>query len=86
MFPASLATGPFSLRAGEDSVAVSVGAVLQPDGALSLDTVVAAALVRPAQRMTYDEADAALAAGADADLLVLSEVRFSASRVSGLLG
>ena len=75
MFPASLATGPFSLRAGQDSMAVSIGAVLQSDGSLAPDVIVSAALVNPSQRMTYIDADEALAAGSDADLAALAEVR-----------
>lgn len=75
MFPASLATGPFSLRAGCDCCAVSVGARLNADGSLASDVVVAPSALRPAQRMSYDEADAALAAGTDADLAAFAEVR-----------
>ena len=75
MFPASLATGPFSLRAGCDCCAVSVGARLNADGSLASDVVVAPSALRPAQRMSYDEADAALAAGTDADLAALAEAR-----------
>jgi exoribonuclease-2 len=75
MFPPSLATGPFSLRAGRDCCAVSVGACLNADGSLAPDVVVAPSALRPAQRITYDEADAALAAGSDADLTALAEAR-----------
>ena len=75
MFPVSLATGPFSLRVGRDCCAVSVGARLNADGSLGSDVVVAPSALRPAQRMSYDEADAALAAGTDADLAALAEVR-----------
>lgn len=74
MFPASLATGPFSLRAGEDSMAVSIGVVLAPNGSLASDVIVSAALVCPSQRMTYIDADKALAAGTDSDLNALAEV------------
>ena len=75
MFPPSLATGPFSLRAGRDCCAVSVGARLNADGSLAPDVVVTPSALRPAQRLTYDDADAALAAGSDADLTALAEAR-----------
>ncbi|KAK9915314.1 hypothetical protein WJX75_007493 [Coccomyxa subellipsoidea] len=60
MFPAQLATGPFSLREGERSCALSISAELSPEGELTAHSVVASR-VTPTHRMTYDQVDAAIA-------------------------
>ena len=60
MFPGALAEGPFSLRQGERSTALSISAELSPEGELLAHSV-AASHVTPARRMTYHEVDAALA-------------------------
>lgn len=58
MFPKCLAEGPFSLRQGIPTAAVSVGMCLSPDGALLADTVeVVPTLVSPARRLTYVDVD-----------------------------
>ncbi len=80
MFPHSLAEGPFSLRAGVGpGAAMSIGVVLAADGAVE-SYAVTPSLVAPAQRLTYHEADARLAAGdaaaaAHPELHALAEVR-----------
>ncbi|CAL8468647.1 g8187 [Coccomyxa elongata] len=60
MFPGVLAEGPFSLRQGERSCALSISAELSPEGELLAHSVVASH-VTPARRMTYHEVDEALA-------------------------
>ncbi|KAL4445906.1 hypothetical protein ABPG77_009105 [Micractinium sp. CCAP 211/92] len=58
MFPKCLAEGPFSLRAGIPTAAISVGAQVGPDGALVADSVeVVPTNVAPARRLTYIDAD-----------------------------
>ncbi|MFN9629974.1 MAG: RNB domain-containing ribonuclease [Cyanobacteriota bacterium] len=56
MFPGCLAYGPFSLRPGHRCAAWSVGIELAPDGALAA-MVVYRSWVRPAYRLSYDDAD-----------------------------
>jgi exoribonuclease-2 len=60
MFPAALATGPFSLRPGQPCAALSLAAELGPAGEL-LSHAVCASTVRPQARMTYEAVDAAAA-------------------------
>jgi exoribonuclease-2 len=68
MFPRALAEGPFSLRAGLPTEAVSVGAALGPDGALLPDSVeVVPSRVAPARRLTYMEVDEMLEACREED-------------------
>ncbi len=62
MFPRSLAEGAMSLRAGTDSQALSVSAELRADGALAA-AAAAPSVVRVASRLSYEEVDAADAAG-----------------------
>ncbi|CAG9464720.1 unnamed protein product [Pedinophyceae sp. YPF-701] len=62
MFPLCLAAGPFSLRAGVDSCALSLAATLAPDGSLAKFEVVPST-VHVDQRLTYDDVDALLADG-----------------------
>lgn len=58
MFPKCLAEGPFSLRAGVPTAAISVGAQVGPDGALLADSVeVVPSTVAPSRRLTYVDAD-----------------------------
>ncbi|KAL4425691.1 hypothetical protein ABPG75_009707 [Micractinium tetrahymenae] len=58
MFPKCLAEGPFSLRAGTPTAAISVGAQLGEDGALLADSVeVVPSTVAPTRRLTYVDAD-----------------------------
>lgn len=67
MFPGVLAEGPFSLRQGERSCALSISAELSPEGGMSAYSI-AASHVTPTLRMTYDEVDAALASSDPARL------------------
>ncbi|GAB6043135.1 ribonuclease catalytic domain-containing protein [Endothiovibrio diazotrophicus] len=63
MFPMELAGGPMSLVEGELCPALSFGVVLEEDGAVR-DYRIAPSLIRPARKLTYEEVDAILAAGA----------------------
>lgn len=74
MFPQVLATGPFSLRAGQRCAAWSMGIRLDPDGAIS-DLMLHRSWVRPAYRLSYSDADELLelAPPQERDLLVLQE-------------
>ena len=83
MFPKVLATGAFSLNAGQDCCAMSIGALVHPDGSFS-EATVTPSRVTVAQRMTYEEVDTALESAeappegtAAADLLVLNQVSFA---------
>ena len=67
MFPRRLAEGPFSLRAGIDSVSLAISAELAPDGALASASI-APAMVRVAARLSYGQVDAANTAGGLAKL------------------
>jgi len=67
MFPGVLAEGPFSLRQGERSCALSISAELSPEGDITAYSI-AASHVTPTLRMTYDEVDAALASSDPAQL------------------
>ncbi len=72
MFPACLAYGPFSLRAGERCAAWSVGIRLSADGGLAA-VEVARTWVRPNYRLSYADADELLelAPPQERDLLTL---------------
>lgn len=74
MFPQVLATGPFSLRAGQRSAAWSVGVRLDTDGAIT-DLALHRSWVRPAYRLSYADADELLelAPPQERDLLMLQE-------------
>lgn len=74
MFPQVLATGPFSLRAGQRCAAWSLGIRLDPDGAIS-DLTLHRSWVRPAYRLSYADADELLelAPPQERDLLMLQE-------------
>lgn len=88
MFPGTLAEGPFSLRQGERSCALSISAELSPEGELLAHSV-AASHVTPARRMTYHEVDEALASDDPSqlspDLRALHQVA-TWPRLSGNLG
>ena len=78
MFPGCLAEGPFSLRPNERCTALSLGAELSPDGEILSHSIVASH-VMPAEKMTYDELDQAVASGSSEkiseSLQILLEVR-----------
>ena len=62
MFPGCLAEGPFSLRPNERGTALSLSAELSPDGEILSHSIMASHVV-PAEKMTYDELDQAVASG-----------------------
>lgn len=72
MFPDVLAEGPFSLRAGVDTAALSFGLTLAADGSLEAWKLVPS-LIRPTHRLSYQQADEWLAAGTLPDLTALAE-------------
>ncbi len=74
MFPQVLATGPFSLRAGQRCAAWSLGIRLDTDGAI-FDLTLNRSWVRPAYRLSYADADELLelAPPQERDLLMLQE-------------
>ncbi|MEB3306179.1 MAG: ribonuclease catalytic domain-containing protein [Cyanobacteriota bacterium] len=74
MFPQVLATGPFSLRAGQRCAAWSLGIRLDTDGGIS-DLTLNRSWVRPAYRLSYADADELLelAPPQERDLLMLQE-------------
>ncbi|PRW58916.1 ribonuclease [Chlorella sorokiniana] len=84
MFPKSLAEGPFSLREGVPTEAMSVGACLSEDGELDLDSIsVVPSLVQPARRLTYVLVDEIFQECSEADEPDLFELRkLSAARRS----
>ncbi|MEW5298704.1 MAG: hypothetical protein WDW38_000552 [Sanguina aurantia] len=63
MFPEALAKGPFSLRQGMDSNAMSIGVVLDSTGAVSLDEGITcvASTIQVTHRLDYDGTDDLLA-------------------------
>lgn len=74
MFPRVLAEGCFSLRMGLPCPALSVGVVLDSQGAVQ-SKCVRASTITPTRRLSYIEADAMLASGtADQALVLLSQV------------
>ncbi|MGF1458471.1 MAG: ribonuclease catalytic domain-containing protein [Leptolyngbyaceae cyanobacterium] len=56
MFPLELATGPMSLIQGEVHCALSFGVVLTSEGAIA-EYQIAASLVKPTYRLTYEDVD-----------------------------
>lgn len=72
MFPEMLATGPFSLRSGQRCAAWSLGIELGADGDLA-GLELCRSWVRPAYRLSYDDADELLelAPPQEKDLLML---------------
>ncbi|MEI8093997.1 MAG: RNB domain-containing ribonuclease [Spirochaetales bacterium] len=62
MFPPVLAEGPFSLRPGVESAALSFGCVLGADGAL-IDLTVEASTIRVDRRLNYQQAQELASAG-----------------------
>jgi exoribonuclease-2 len=66
MFPLELATGPMSLVQGEVRCALSFGVVLTDDGAIE-DYCIAASLVKPTYRLTYEDVDEMLDLGIQAE-------------------
>lgn len=67
MFPFALSAGPASLNQGQASPTLSFGAVLTADGAIE-EWKICPGLVSPASRLSYEEADRALADRSLADL------------------
>jgi len=64
MFPRPLSDGPFSLRPGVPTAALSVGVRLRGDGSLDAGSIVIRpSTISPAARLTYDGVDSVLAAG-----------------------
>jgi exoribonuclease-2 len=59
MFPLVLAAGPMSLRVGETCTALSFAVRLEASGRVA-EVQIHASLIRPSQRLTYEEADALL--------------------------
>ena len=74
MFPQVLATGPFSLRAGQRCPAWSFGIRLDPEGGIT-DLALHRSWVRPAYRLSYADADELLelAPPQERDLVMLQE-------------
>jgi exoribonuclease-2 len=66
MFPLELATGPMSLIQGEVHCALSFGVVLTEAGAIA-DYQIAASLVKPTYRLTYEDVDEMLDLGIQAE-------------------
>ncbi|MDB9526921.1 ribonuclease R [Oscillatoria sp. CS-180] len=66
MFPIELATGPMSLIQGEERCALSFGVVLTGAGAIE-EYCIAASLVRPTYRLTYEDVDEMLDLGIQAE-------------------
>ncbi|BFM40386.1 ribonuclease R family protein [Synechocystis sp. LKSZ1] len=62
MFPPELATGPMSLIQGQLCPALSFGVILSSEGEV-LDFQIAASIVRPTYRLTYDDVDEMLHLG-----------------------
>ncbi|EFN57481.1 hypothetical protein CHLNCDRAFT_143004 [Chlorella variabilis] len=76
MFPKCLAEGPFSLRQGVPTEAVSVGVEVTAEGAVVPGGVhVVPSLVRPSRRLTYRDVDEMLAACEEEDERDLFELR-----------
>lgn len=58
MFPLTLATGPFSLRAGEESCALSVCCVVGEDGEILPGSIeIGPSTITPTHRLTYEVVD-----------------------------
>lgn len=74
MFPLELATGPMSLVQGEVHCALSFGVVLTEAGAIA-DYQIAASLVKPTYRLTYEDVDEMLDLGiqAEPELLAIAD-------------
>lgn len=74
MFPIELATGPMSLIQGEVHCALSFGVVLTDEGAIA-DYQIAASLVKPTYRLTYEDVDEMLDLGvqAEPELLAIAD-------------
>jgi exoribonuclease-2 len=74
MFPIELATGPMSLVQGEVRCALSFGVVLTEVGAIE-DYCIAASLVKPTYRLTYEDVDEMLDLGvqAEPELLAIAQ-------------
>lgn len=66
MFPVELATGPMSLVQGQECYALSFGVVLTADGGID-DYCIAASLVKPTYRLTYEDVDEMLNLGIQAE-------------------
>ena len=66
MFPLELATGPMSLVQGEVHCALSFGVVLTEAGAIA-DYQIAASLIKPTYRLTYEDVDEMLDLGIQAE-------------------
>lgn len=66
MFPIELATGPMSLIQGEVHCALSFGVCLTEAGAID-DYTIAASLVKPTYRLTYEDVDEMLDLGIQAE-------------------
>lgn len=74
MFPPALATGPMSLIQGQLCPALSLGVILDGEGAIA-DCTIQVSQIQPTYRLTYQDADELLELGAPAEpeLLQLAE-------------
>ncbi|MEM6835764.1 MAG: ribonuclease R family protein [Cyanobacteria bacterium P01_C01_bin.120] len=79
MFPLELATGPMSLVQGEVHCALSFGVVLTDEGAIA-DYQIAASLVKPTYRLTYEDVDEMLDLGVQAEPELLAIARWAKVR------
>lgn len=66
MFPVELATGPMSLVQGQECCALSFGVTLTAEGGID-DYCIAASLVKPTYRLTYEDVDEMLNLGIQAE-------------------
>jgi len=79
MFPLELATGPMSLVQGEKCCALSFGVVLSEAGAIE-DYCIAASVVKPTYRLTYEDVDEMLDLGVQAEPELLAIARWAEVR------
>lgn len=79
MFPMELATGPMSLVQGEVRCGLSFGVILSDAGAIE-DYCIAASLVKPTYRLTYEDVDEMLDLGIKAEPELLAIARWAKVR------
>lgn len=79
MFPAELATGPMSLVQGQICNALSFGIILDESGAVS-DYKIAASIIKPTYRLTYEDVDEMLQLGVPAELEIDAIARYAQRR------